>query len=205
MVTSTYRTHRRRLGACALLLGAALALTACGDERPGTTDAAAPKSSEPHAPKPSESPGASPYVEPGVVDGAPHNRENNAYRRPGEVSVAGRMDAQVEADRMKPVLERLRQQKKWDPESVRAALTDKLGYASLETGGDEQSLAGKVDVREMYPEFDGEQEVTPEGAMIGLYVGDDACVTAYVGKSGHGATATGRFMETGCIVPPTGH
>ncbi|MGA4849537.1 hypothetical protein ACOBQB_25970 [Streptomyces sp. G5(2025)] len=50
-----------------------------------------------------------------------------------------------------------------------------------------------------------ERNVTPEGAMIGLYVGDSACVTAFVQKTDYGVRTNGRFMETGCVEPPTGH
>ncbi|MGW0536091.1 hypothetical protein [Streptomyces sp. NPDC003032] len=155
-------TYRRRLGVAALLVATVAPLAACGSEtaRPG---ADSPRSS---------GPGASPYVEPGVVDGAPHHGDNNAYRRPRDMTAAGQEAARAEAARMEPVLKRLWRQKKWDPQSVRAALTGRLGY---------------------------------EGAMIGLYVGDDACVTAFVQESDYGVTTNGRFMETGCIAPPIGH
>ncbi|WP_306334341.1 hypothetical protein [Streptomyces sp. KL118A] len=206
----THRKHRRRLAAAALLC-AATVLTGCGDERPATSAAPAPApASDPASPSasaaasasPPASPGASPYVEPGVVDGAPHNRENNAYRRPGEMSESGRTDANTEVARMKPVLKRLWKAEKWDPESVRAELTGKLGYED-EVGGEGE---GSLRVQEMYSDYGDDNEyVTPEGAMIGLSVGEDSCVTAYVDKSGYGAEANGRFPETGCIRPPTGH
>ncbi len=70
------------------------------------------------------SPGSSPYVEPGIVDGAPHHGDNNAYRRSSEMSPVSAKDAQREADRIEPVLKRLWGQKKWDPKSVRAALLE---------------------------------------------------------------------------------
>ncbi|MEU6820421.1 hypothetical protein ABZ921_07315 [Streptomyces atriruber] len=200
---STYGTHRKhRRPLAAALLCAATVLTGCGDERPGTSAAPAPgptRASESASASPSPSlspaPGASPYVEPGVIDGAPHNRENNAYRHPGEMSESGRTGAAAEVARMKPVLKRLWKTKKWDPESVRAQLTDKLGYED----------ADELKVQEVYSTYEGDKEVTPEGAMIGLSVGADSCVTAYVDRTGYGAEANGRFPETGCIRPPTGH
>ncbi|MFH8609324.1 hypothetical protein ACH4D5_17780 [Streptomyces sp. NPDC018029] len=211
MATSTYRTHRRRLGACALLLGSALALTACGDERPAT-DAAAPSTGTPsppptpsESPTPSETPGASPYVEPGVVDGAPHYGENNAYRRPGEMSVDSAEAARVEAARVRPVLKRLWKAKKWDPDSVRAALTGELGYEVRKTTRKGELIGGQLDVQAMNSRYEGGDYVTPEGAVIGLYVGDDACVTGFVQKTNYEVSTSGRFMETGCFEPPSGH
>ncbi|QEV22349.1 hypothetical protein [Streptomyces alboniger] len=214
MVTSP--THRRRLRAAALLLAAAAPLTACGSETRAGSASDAPRddtspqaSRSPSAPSPSapspSAPGASPYVEPGVVDGAPHNGENNAYRRPGEMSSADKKAALAEAARIKPVLKRLWQQKEWDPDQVRAALTGELGYEVRETTSGGELLGGELDVREMYERYEEGGNVTPEGAMIGLYVGDDACVTAFVQKTNYEVRATGRFMETGCIEPPTGH
>lgn len=191
MATSTYSVLRGTR-VPALLLCAAAVLTACGDERPGA--AGAPTQRDGGVPTPrvdgtAPSSGASPYVEPGVIDGAPHNRENNAYRRPAEVSLSGRAAAWDEAARIHPVLKRLWETKKWDAFSVRTELVDKLGYED------------RLDVQEQYPTAEGDQE----GALIGLSVGDDACVTGYIGATGFGADVNGRFPETGCVTPPTGH
>ncbi|MEV0259575.1 hypothetical protein AB0H82_35685 [Streptomyces sp. NPDC050732] len=207
----TRRTRRRRLGACALLLGVGLVLTACGDERPGT-DAAAPATRTPTHSN-SNSPSASPYVEPGVIDGAPHNGENNAYRRPGPLSVDSAEAARVEAARIQPVLKRLWKARKWDPDSVRTALTGELGYEVRKTNKRGELLGGQLDVQAMnsrYEDGDGNGDgdgdyVTPEGAVIGLYVRDDACVTAFVQKTDYEVSVNGRFMETGCFEPPSGH
>ncbi|MFK4065958.1 hypothetical protein [Streptomyces sp. NPDC029674] len=207
MVPSTYRTHRRRLSACALLLGGGLVLTACGDERPGT-DTAAPITGTPSASPettPTPSSGASPYVEPGVIDGAPHNGENNAYRRPGEMSAADAEAARAEAARIKPVLKRLWKAQKWDPDSVRAALTGELGYEVRKTTEKGELVGGELDVQAMNSRYEDGDQVTPEGAVVGLYVGDSACITAFVQKTNYEATANGRFMETGCFEPPSGH
>lgn len=201
---SPIRPYRRHLTAPALLLCAAALLVGCGSEKAGTTDAAAPPAATPATPTPSPS-APSPYVDPGVVDGAPHERENNAYRRPGEMSSTGQQDAHAEVARMEPVLKRLWRQKKWDPDSVRTALVRELGYEERSTTKKGELIGGELDVRAMYPRYVDTDYVTPEGAMIGLYMGDDACVTGFVQKTNYEVRANGRFMETGCIEPPTGH
>ncbi|MEU6677966.1 hypothetical protein [Streptomyces sp. NPDC046925] len=194
MVTST---QRRRVGAVsALLVGAAL-ITACGEKPHGT--AAAP------APSQSSSPAPSPYVEPGVVDGAPHNGDNNAYRRPGDMTPGSEEAAEAEAARMRPVLKRLHAKKKWDPESVRAALTGELGYEIVRTGSKGKVLSGSLTVQEMRSRYENDEYITPEGTMIGLRVRKDACVTAFVQPTNYEARANGPFMETGCMEPPVGH
>ncbi|APY90982.1 hypothetical protein DCW30_23030 [Streptomyces alfalfae] len=207
MVTSPRDRHPRHAAACALLLGALLLpLTGCGDEgRPGsavgTSDDVPPSKPSPAT----ASPGASPYVEPGVVDGAPHNRENNAYRRPGEMSAADEKAAEGEAARIRPVLKRLWERKEWDPDSVRAELTGKLGYEARRTSGAGRPLGGTLEVREMYGRYEEKRYVTPEGALIGLHVGDGACVTGFIQKTNYEVKTGGRFMESGCMEPLTGH
>lgn len=148
---------------------------------------------------------ASPYVEPGVVDGAPHIGDNNAYRRTGGMSPAGEKAARREAARIEPVLKRLWGQKEWDPESVRAALL-KLGYAE-EGNGDEGERAGggTPGVRGMDARYETDHYVTPEGAQVGLRVRADACVTAFVQETNYGVKVNGPYMETGCFEPPYGH
>lgn len=215
MVTSPRDRHPRHAAACALLLGALLLpLTGCGDEgRPGsavgTSDDVPPSKPSPATASPgapgSAAPGASPYVEPGVVDGAPHNGENNAYRRPGEMSAADEKAAEGEATRMRPVLKRLWERKKWDPDSVRAALTGELGHEVREQSGTGKRLGGTLEVREMYGRYEEKRYVTPEGSLIGLHVGDDACVTGFIQKTNFEVKANGRFMESGCMEPLTGH
>ncbi|MEV0119859.1 hypothetical protein AB0H77_42515 [Streptomyces sp. NPDC050844] len=207
MVTSP---QRPRPGAVsALLIGTALAaLTAGCGEKPHDSAAGAPPPSPPSAgPSNSPSPGASPYVEPGVVDGAPHNGDNNAYRRPGDMTPADEEAAQAEAARMEPVLKQLHREKKWDPESVKAALTGKLGYEIRKVTSRGELLGGELDVQKMRARYESENDeyVTPEGASIGLYVGRHACVTAFVQPTNYGLKTNGPFPETGCMEPPVGH
>ncbi|CAM5669692.1 Lipoprotein OS=Streptomyces alboniger OX=132473 GN=CP975_15085 PE=4 SV=1 [Streptomyces alboniger] len=219
MVTSTRDRHPRHAAACALMLGALLLpLTGCGEEgRPGsaagTSDDVPPSKPSTAAASPSAStgastgasPGASPYVEPGVVDGAPHHGENNAHRRPGAMSAADERAAEAEAARLRPVLKRLHARGTWDPESVRTTLTAELGYEPRGTDGPGAPSGGTLEVREMYGRYEEKRYVTPEGALIGLYVGDGACVTGYTQKTGFGVRTNGRFMESGCLEPLTGH
>ncbi|QLH24935.1 hypothetical protein [Streptomyces sp. Rer75] len=189
----------RRRRVAALLLGSALSLTACGEQRVTTADApSAPPSS---SPSPS---GASPYVEPKVVDGAPHHGDNNAYRRPGEMSPASAEDARKEADRIEPVLKRLWGQTKWDPKSVRAALL-KLGYEEERIGPKGERLGGKLTVQGMASRYERDHYVTPEGTRVALRVHDDACVTAFLQPTNFQVSTNGPYMETGCFEPPSGH
>ncbi|WP_165914509.1 hypothetical protein [Streptomyces sp. AcE210] len=201
---------RRRCAALVLLLSAtSLALTGCGEERATDTAAGLPtspaRSSPPPSPSPAmTSPPASPYVEPGVVDGAPHNGDNNAYRRTGDMSPAGEKAARREAARIEPVLKRLWGQKEWDPESVRAALL-KLGYAEEGSGDAGERAGGTLGVRGMDARYETDHYVTPEGAQVGLRVRADACVTAFVQETNYGVKVNGPYMETGCFEPPYGH
>ena len=205
----TLTTERRgRCVALALLLGAAAAVTGCGAERGTDAEAGAPTPpAHSSAPPTRTSPAASPYVEPGVGDGAPHNGDNNAYRRTGDMSPASEKDARREADRIEPVLKRLWGRKEWDPESVRAALLE-LGYAedgeegTAKKGG---QARGTLSVRGMDSRYETDHYVTPEGTQVGLRVHADACVTAFVRKSDYGVAVNGPYMETGCFEPPYGH
>ncbi|MEU9119059.1 hypothetical protein AB0C96_04215 [Streptomyces sp. NPDC048506] len=213
--------RRRHLAAAALLLSAATSLTACGQQRVAAGAPSASPSAGPATPgagpatpgagpaTPGAGPampgaGASPYVEPGSHDGAPHYNDNNAHRRPREMSRAGAKDAQREADRIEPVLKRLWRQGKWDPKSVRAALLA-LGYEEQRTGARGERRGGKLDVRSMEPRFEDDHYVTAEGARIGLLVHGDACVTAFVQKSNYQVQVNGPYLESGCFEPPFGH
>ncbi|OMI40445.1 hypothetical protein SPAR_05865 [Streptomyces sparsogenes DSM 40356] len=161
----------------------------------------------PNPPPPSSSPGssgASPHVEPGAGDGAPHYNENNAGRLPGEMSADSAEDARKEADRIRPVLRRLWKEKKWDVKSVRAALLE-FGYEEVRTGAGGKRLGGTLDVRGMEPRFETDHYVTPEGARVGLWVHDDACVTAFVQKTNFEVRTNGPYLESGCFEPPFAH
>jgi hypothetical protein len=147
---------------------------------------------------------ASPYVEPGAGDGAPHYRENNGFRISGDMSAASAEDARREADRIEPVLKRLWQQKTWDPKSVRAAMLE-LGYQEEHFDAKGNRLSGALQVRPMNSRFENGREVRPEGALVGLRVHDDACVTAFVQKTNYQVSTNGPYPETGCFEPPAGH
>ncbi|WP_063730977.1 hypothetical protein [Streptomyces sp. RTd22] len=193
----------RPVAATALLLCAALSLTACGEQRVTSADAPSTRPTSKASPSPSSS-GAPAYVEPGVVDGAPHNGDNNAYRRPGEMSPAGARDAQKQADRIEPVLKRLWGQKKWDPKSVRAALLE-LGYEEERVGPKGERLGGTLTVEGMSTRYENDRYIKPEGARVGLRVHDDACVTAFLQPTNFQVSTNGPYMETGCFEPPSGH
>ncbi|TGA95311.1 hypothetical protein E2651_34530 [Streptomyces sp. MZ04] len=123
------------------------------------------------------------------------------------MSPADEEAAQAEAARMEPVLKRLHKAKKWDPESVQAALTGKLGYEIRKVTSRGKLLGGELDVQPIRSRYEGETDeyVTPEGASIGLYVGRHACVTAFVQPTNYGVKTNGPFPETGCMEPPIGH
>lgn len=215
-ITSPGPARRRALAAAALLLTAATALTACGERRADTPDAGAatanastanaatanaPAAKAPAIAGPAE---ATPYVDPGIVDGAPHNNDNLAYRRAREISPASTADAKREADRIEPVLKRLWEQGSWTPETVRAALLD-LGYQPERTGPNGEVLSGTLDVRPMDSRFETDHYVTPPGARIGLRVHPDTCVSASVEPSNYSVSVNGTYPETGCFQPPYGH
>ncbi|MZF90136.1 hypothetical protein [Streptomyces sp. SID5643] len=195
-------TLARRVRPAAAALAAAAALTSCGDlHAPGTTPGASSRPSGSSSPSVS---GASPYVEPGAGDGAPHYNENNAYRRAGEMTPAHAADAEREAARIRPVLKRLWEQRKWDPETVRAALL-RLGYEEERVAQDGKRLGGTLTVTGLPSHWEGDGPVTPEGSRVALRVHDDACVTAFLQQSNFAVSTNGPYPETGCFQPPYGH
>ncbi|MEV3971522.1 hypothetical protein AB0K68_25790 [Streptomyces sp. NPDC050698] len=227
MSTST-SARRAPLGLVTALVLAA-ALTACGDlHAPDPSAGAAPgRSASEAAPSPSapetgpspsapeaapsrpatpsaSGPGAAPYVEPGAGDGAPHYQENNAYRREGGMAPAHARDAEREAARIRPVLERLWQRRTWDPATVRTALL-RLGYEEEGVTKDGKRLGGTLTVTGMSPRWKDDGYVTPEGTRVALRVHDDACVSAFVQKSNFEVRTNGLYPETGCFEPPYGH
>jgi len=192
---------RYRPGTALLLV--AFSLTACGEQRVTSAGDPSTRPTSKASPSPSSS-GAPAYVEPGVVDGAPHNGDNNAYRRSREMSPASAKDAKKEADRIEPALKRLWGQKKWDPKSVRAALL-KLGYEKERIGPKGERLGGTLTVTGMPSRYEVDQYVRPEGARVALRVHDDACVTAFLQPTNFQVSTNGPYMETGCFAPPSGH
>ncbi|MFE5666961.1 hypothetical protein ACFQ7W_23940 [Streptomyces niveus] len=198
MPISTPR-RRRHLAVGVLLASAAVLLASCG-QRGTPADPSTPPSL---SPSPVTS-AASPYVEPGAGDGAPHYNDNNAHRRPGDMSAAGERDAEKEAARIDPVLKRLWKQGDWDPETVLSAMLA-LGYEEKRTGPKGERLGGQLDVRPLESRYETDHYVTPEGTRIGLRVQEDACVTAFVQKSNYSVSVNGPYMETGCFRPPFAH
>ncbi|MFI9150307.1 hypothetical protein [Streptomyces sp. NPDC053367] len=203
-MSASIRARRGPFAAAVLVLTAALALTGCGRQRASDTTATEGGPATPPASASPGAAGATPYVEPGAGDGAPHYNENNGYRREGDMSPAHEADADREAERMTPVIKRLWQQKKWDPASVRSALLD-LGYEEERVSQDGKRLGGTLTVRAMYPRFEADHYVTPEGALVALRVHDDACVTAFLQKTDYQVRTNGIYPETGCLEPPAGH
>ncbi|MFD4545859.1 hypothetical protein [Streptomyces sp. NPDC058466] len=186
----------------AMVVLATISLGACGTEVAATGAAGG---TTPHASGTAPSPSVrSPYVEPGAGDGAPHYRENNGFRISGDMSAASAKDAQREADRIEPVLKRLWQQRMWDPKTVRAAML-KLGYPEERFDPKGNLLGGTLRVEPMDSRYENGREVRPEGALVGLRVHDDACVTAFVQKTNFQVSTNGPYPETGCFEPPAGH
>ncbi|WTQ07386.1 DUF6234 family protein [Streptomyces virginiae] len=131
-------------------------------------------------------------------------RENNAFRMPGEMSPESAQDAQRDADRVEPVLERLWESGTWDPRSVREALLE-VGFQEERFGPKGERLGGTLGVRNMGSRFETDHYVTPEGALVGIRVHDDACVTAFVQKANYVVKTNGPYIEGGCFEPPAGH
>jgi hypothetical protein len=147
---------------------------------------------------------ASPYVEPGAGEGAPHYYDNNRSRLPGPMSAASAEDARREAARIEPVLKALWKQGRWDPDSVRAALLH-LGYQEERLDSHGRRLSGTLSVTPMTPRFEGDHEVRPPGARIGLLVHPDACVTAFTQKADYQVSTNGPYPETTCLPPVPSH
>lgn len=193
----------RRIAAV-VCLGAALALTACGQER---ADPAAAGSSSSNGAGPSPSATRSPLgpqgnVETDSPDGAPHYGENNGYKVPKDVSPASEKAARAEAARIKPVIKKLRKDKVWAPQRVRAALLE-LGYQSHRPNG--ELVPGMLLVSTVDSIWESDHYVTPEGAQFALRVREDACVVGHTTPTSYSVGVNGLYMETGCFSPPSGH
>ncbi|WEV26149.1 hypothetical protein OYE22_13775 [Streptomyces sp. 71268] len=193
----------------ALCLGAAtLALTACGQER---ADSASGQRATTPAPSSTQLPSPSPVgprgnVEPVVPDGAPHHGENNAFKSELDMSPANEKAARAEAARIKPVIARLWKARVWGPDRVRAALLE-LGYRDEGTGDEgtgDESGDRTLSVSGLGTSGETDQQATPEGARVALYVGD-ACVTAFTRRESYHVGVNGMYMEGGCFKPEGGH
>ncbi|WP_063826259.1 hypothetical protein [Streptomyces sp. AA1529] len=193
--------------AAGLFLGVALALSACGQQRTGpTVTGPAPSLGAALSPSPTRSPigPARGNVEPDSHGGAPHYRENNGFKIPKGMSPASEEIARREADRIEPVLKRLWKNRVWDPKSVRAALL-RLGYRN--EGPDSEQGRGTLIVQGMGTRLGltDAHPVRPEGARVALRVRHDACVTAFTQPTNYLVKVNGRFLETGCFEPRSGH
>ncbi|MFF7891870.1 hypothetical protein ACFZDI_08025 [Streptomyces sp. NPDC007907] len=183
-------------------LAVVAAVGGCGDLH--AQDSRTGAASSPSVTSSPSAPGASPYVEPGAGDGAPHYNENNAYRREGDMAPAHAKDAEREAARIRPVIERLWKQRKWDPATVRTALL-RLGYEEERVTQDGKRLGGTLTVTTMSPRWKDDGYVTPEGTRVALRVHADACVSGFAQKSNFEVRVNGPYPETGCFEPPYGH
>ncbi|MFE5856348.1 hypothetical protein ACFQ61_24480 [Streptomyces sp. NPDC056500] len=172
----------------ALWMATAAALSACGTQGASAgTSSPPPSSSKPPAA------GPSPYVEEGVVDGAPHNRENNVYRRAGEITPADTAAAKKAVDRIRPVVEKLRRQGRIEPEDVLPALLG-LGFD-----------ASRMEVQRPWSAWDDSDPDASWGTAFGIRIGTTGCVTGRVVESQTWASVNGPYPETGCLYPATGH
>lgn len=184
--------------AAVLFLGATVALTACGQQRVGPAangPAASPVGTLSPSPSPTPAGPARGNVESDAHDGAPHYRENNGFKIPRNMSAASEDAARTEAARIEPVLKRLWKAKAWDAQRVREELL-KLGYRN--EGPDSEQGRGTLVVQAHEPGSN-------PGASVALYVRRDACVTAFVQSTNYEVKVNGRFLETGCFEPHSGH
>ncbi|MFE7397172.1 hypothetical protein [Streptomyces sp. NPDC057557] len=175
-MTSARRTARALATASVLLLAPALA--GCGTERAGDAGPAAGYSPP--------AVGASPYVEPDVGDGAPHYRENHAFRSTAELSPADRAKGAAEVKRVEAGLAGIAEGRRTTEAQLHEALAG-LGYGpeAISTGtfGPHRNTF-IIDLG----------AICVEGALDGV-------VNGLVKAEAHG-----RYLEgTGCVKPAGGH
>ncbi|GGN74158.1 hypothetical protein GCM10011579_052960 [Streptomyces albiflavescens] len=190
--SGTSRAGRASAGRAALLAAtavtAAACLAACGTQRPGAAPSVAPTSSAGSSPSP-----ASPHAEPDRGDSAPHNAENNIGRMPGDMTPADEAAAKEKAEKIKPVLEKLRKQGRISPQDVRPALAG-LGFRAADMRVQDPWSRWNVDHSEKVP-----------GTFYGIWVGKTACISGAVSKDTVWVEVNGPYPETACIVPPVAH
>lgn len=126
------------------------------------------------------------------MDGAPHNRENNAHRRAKEITPADATVGRQLADRIRPALEKLRERGRIEPEDIRPAL--------LSLGVPEKEMT----VQTPWSPWDEDPEES-WGTAFGIRVGANGCVTGRVVRDQVWAEVNGPYPETGCLYPPTAH
>ncbi|WP_406172406.1 hypothetical protein [Streptomyces sp. NBC_00996] len=188
----TSRTSRTSAGRAVLLVvtaaTAAACLAACGTQRPAAAPAVAPTSSAGSSSSP-----ASPHAEPDKGDSAPHNAENNIGRLPADMTPADEAAAKEQAEKVKPVLEKLRKQGRISPKDVRPALAG-LGFRASDLRVQDPWSRWNVDHSEKVP-----------GTFYGIWVGKTACISGAVSEDSVWVEVNGPYPETACIVPPVAH
>ncbi|MFC9621554.1 hypothetical protein ACFTXM_16675 [Streptomyces sp. NPDC056930] len=130
--------------------------------------------------------GASPYVEPDAGDGAPHYRENHAFRSTAELSPADRAKGAAEVKRVEAGLAGIAEGRRATEAQLHEALAG-LGYGpeTISTGtfGPHRNTF-IIDLG----------AICAEGALDGM-------VNGLVKAEAHG-----RYLEgTGCVEPAGGH
>lgn len=171
----TSATHAARALAPVAVLVLTPALAGCGPQRAGEAGAGS-----------SGPPAAASHAEPGAGDGAPHYRENHAFRSTAELSPADRARGEAEVKKVEAGPAGIAEGRRTTGSRLREALAG-LGYSpgALSTGtfGPHRTTF----IVELGP-------ICLEGALDGLVNG---LVTA---------EAHGRYLEgTGCVKPVGGH
>lgn len=159
----------------------------------------APLAGPPEGPRPSPSPSPSPSgptprdetAEYGG-DGAPHWAENNGWRQARELTPEEQKAADAAAARLLPALERLRDEKAFTIDAMRATLVA-AGYKP-----DEMQL-----MLFQAPSWWTEPQ-PPVGVVFAVRVGR-GCVSGDIRPESVQARGHGTYAESGCLEPPAGH
>lgn len=126
------------------------------------------------------------------MDGAPHNGENNAYRRAKEITPADAKAGRKAADRLRPAVEKLREQGRIEPEDIRPALLS-LGFRE-----------SAMEVQTPWSAWEEDPEAS-WGTAFGIRIGKSGCITGRVVRDRLWVEVNGPYPETGCLYPATGH
>lgn len=154
-----------------ILVVATAALTLAGCARPVTRPPAAP-----------DPVGPSPTVVTPPGDGAPHNAENNGWKRRAELGDADRKLAEQAVARIRTALEAQRAVGDFSLPATLATLVG-LGFP-----------ADQVQVATM-------NDPTITGAVYGVHVGERGCVIGNVQPLAVRAEVAGSAAEFGCLEP----